>query len=299
MKKIFKTIYPLILGLAAVFSSCSDETRFPEFQDGANMRLIIDPNKSFINFDDLSTASVEFVAHSINNNIDKVEIFATYFSQVNGKHEDSLVVLTITQSDFVNGKTPTQVITATQLANDFGLENGLDDFGGGDSFTFYNVVTLNDGSVYSIKNSANSIVNNPSSSFTASFVAFIGCPSDREGIEGVYNARIEATNTYGIPPVSTLDGVTITFKGPEPFRYEVSSHDANWWLEIATGTQAPPADFFDICGTIIMQPVGSFGYGGANDNGGGSYDPETGVIIINWRNDFNDINGFIVYTPAD
>jgi hypothetical protein len=94
--------------------------------------------------------------------------------------------------------------------------------------------------------------------------------------------------------------VTIQLVGPEPFRYRVSSHDAGWWKRPeVTDTEGGPADFFDICGSIIMQPKASFGFGGANDDGGGAYDPATGIITMNWYNQVNDVFGIVTYTPEN
>jgi hypothetical protein len=136
------------------------------------------------------------------------------------------------------------------------------------------------------------------------FTVFVGCPSPAADITGTtYTATIHLEDSgggppFGLPDSNTETGVTIAFVGPEPFRYRVSSHDANWWgRPDITAVDGGPADFFDICGSIVMQPKGSFGFGGAVDNGGGTYDPATGIITMNWYNEVNDIFGFVTYTP--
>ena len=180
----------------------------------------------------------------------------------------------------------------------------IDYFEGGDNITFTATAKLKDGRVFTAANSAPSITGGAAASFTTLFTVFVGCPSPVNDITSkTYTAEIHTEDSGGAPPFglpdsSTKTGVTITFVGPEPFRYRVSSHDAGWWgRPDITGTEGGPADFFDICGSVIMQPKPSFGFGGANDNGGGSYDPVTGIITMNWYNEFNDVYGFVTYTP--
>jgi hypothetical protein len=301
---IFLTVFVLLLTV-----SCRDEdaARFPDFQSGVNARVFLYPDRSYINLDDLDNASVAFDVYSVNTDIDEL-IYTAHYVDADSATANfpSFDAIRVPGSAFVNGKATEVGISAAELAAGFGLPGGPGYFEGADNVTFTARAVLKDGRVIDGSNSAPSITGGGAASFTTSFVTYVGCPSPVEDITGkTYTATIRTYNSannppFGLPDTSTKTGVTIRFVGPEPFRYEVSSHDAGWWARPdITGTEGGPGQFFDICSQIVMQPKASFGFGGANDSGGGSYDPATGVIKINWYNSFNDIYGDVVYTPEN
>ncbi|HTE29730.1 MAG TPA: hypothetical protein VK666_05105 [Chryseolinea sp.] len=304
MKNILR--YTLLL-LITVAISCRDEdaVRFPDINTGVNARLILYPERSFINFANLSAASIAFDVYSVNDDIDEIVYTATYVDANDPETVHPPVeAIHVPGSAFVNGKATNVEITAAQLATALGLPGGINDFEGGDNITFTAKAVLNDGRTFDATNSAPSITTGAFASFTPFFTVFVGCPSPVADITSkTYTATIHLEDSNGGPPFDLVDestrtGVTITFVGPEPFRYRVSSHDAGWWAIPDVGdTEGGPADFFDICSTIVMQPKPSFGFGGANDDGGGTYDPATGIITMNWYNAANDIFGFVTYTP--
>lgn len=307
---MIKHLYiPILIALA--FFSCEDEEaiRVPELAQGANVRILVDAEFSFFDLEDLQNAKVVYDLYSANQNIEEIEISFTYYPQ-GGDAIGPIPVKVYTQSDLgADGSILNEQITAVEVAELAGLENGVDEFTGGDRVVFTNTTTLTTGVTFptytkigedSVINIEPGIVSGVNPSYTLSFSAFVGCPSPVEEISGTYTAVSTTYDSNGGPAYglgsSTKEDVTISFQGPEPFRYRVSSHDAGYWVAL-TGTEGGSADFFDICGTIIMQPKASFGFGGAADNGGGTYDPETGVITMNWYNSFNDIYGDVVYTP--
>jgi hypothetical protein len=306
MKNTFN--YFILLALAMVLAvSCRDEelVRIPKFQSGVNARLFLYPERSFVNFADLANASIAFDVYTVNTDLEEIAYSAT-FKDANSPTSvfPPKVVVTVPASAFVKGKASEIEITAIELATILGLPGGTAYFEGGDQIVFTAAAKLKDGRIIDGNNSAPSITGGGAASFTTQFTVFVGCPSPVADITGkTYKAEIHTEDSGGAPPFglpadNTLSGVKIKFVGPEPFRYQVSSHDAGWWARPdITGTEGGPADFFDICGVIIMQPKASFGFGGANDFGGGSYNSSTGVITINWRNAANDINGYVVYTP--
>jgi hypothetical protein len=308
MNKIFKYILLVTLSLTAIIS-CKDEDaiRFPEFENGVNARLFLYPERSFVNFADLANASVAFDVYSVNKDLAEIVYTATYVDADSAEAVfDPVPAIVVPGSAFVNGKATNVEITATELATALGLPGGTAYFEGGDRITFTAAAKLNDGRIFDANNSAPSITGGAAASFTTQFTVFVGCPSPVDEITGTtYTATIHTEDSgggppFGLPDSNTIEEVTITFVGPEPFRYRVSSHDAGWWArEDITGTEGGPADFFDICGDIIMQPKGSFGFGAAVDNGGGTYDPATGIITMNWYNEFNDIYGFVTYVPEN
>jgi len=306
MKKIIKHIF-VLLCFFAIAVSCRDEdsVRFPDLATGVNARLQLYADRSYINLADISSAAVAFDVYSINNDIDELVYTATY---VDASSPNTVFppaeAIRVPGSAFTNGKATEIQITAAELAAALGLPGGASHFDGGDNVTFTTTARLRDGRVFTAANSAPSITGGAAASFTTLFTVFVGCPSPANDItSGTYKAEIHLEDSDGAPPFglpdsNTKTGVTIALVGPEPFRYRVSSHDAGWWARPdITDTEGGPADFFDICGDIVMQPKPSFGFGGANDNGGGSYDPVTGIITMNWYNAGNDIFGFVTYTP--
>ncbi len=305
MKNILRYSFVLLV-LTAMSCRDDDAVRFPDLETGVNARLILDPDRSFINFADLSSASIAFDVYSVNTDIDEIVYTATY---VDASDPDAVhppvEAIRIPGSAFVGGKASNIETTAAELAEILGL-SGVDDFEGGDNITFTTKAYLQDGRTFDVNNAAPSITGGVAASFTTLFTVYVGCPSPVNDITSkTYTAEIHLEDSngdapFGLVDVSTRENVTITFVGPEPFRYRVSSHDAGWWaIPDVSGVEGGPADFFDICGTVVVQPIGSFGFGAANDNGGGSYDPTTGVITMNWYNEFNDIYGFVTYTPED
>jgi hypothetical protein len=290
-------------------SACDDgdQERFPDFKNGVNARLFLYPERSFINFSDLSTASVAFDLYSVNKDLEEIVYHAQFIESNNPDANFPIVpAITVPGSAFVDGKATEIEVTATELAEAFGLPGGTAYFEGGDQIIFTAEAKLKDGRVFTAENSAPSITGGAAASFTTQFNVFVGCPSPVDDITGTtYTASIITEDSggnppFGLPDTSTKTGVTIEFVGPEPFRYEVSSHDAGWWARPdITATEGGPADFFDICGTIVVQPIGSFGFGGANDAGGGTYDAATGIIKFNWYNDFNDIYGYVTLVPEN
>lgn len=300
------TLRYTILLLLLVAISCRDEdaVRFPDLKNGINARLILYPDRSFINFANLSQASIAFDVYSENTDLDELVYSATY---VDASNPDvvypSVDAIRVGADAFVDGKATNVEISAEELATKLGLEGGMDFFEGGDNITFTAKAKLTDGRTFDASNSGPSITGGAFASFTTVFTVYVGCPSPVNDITSkTYTAEIHLEDSgggppFGLPDSNTKANVTITFVGPEPFRYRVSSHDAGWWgRPDIVDTEGGPADFFDICGTILMQTK-PFDYGAANDAGGGSYDPQTGVIKMNWYNAANDIYGFVTYTP--
>lgn len=300
------------MGFAFISCEDKDEIRVPEVEKGPNVRLRVDPEFSFINFDDLNSAKLKFDLFSESKNLHRVDITARYYSLTEDSTYKDVVVKSYTQADInnANGVILNQEITAQELVTALNLPEGLNNLSGGDRFQMINFVTMENGTVYpdtTLSGNLNieaGIIQGTSTSYTVTFNAFVGCPSPQSDIVGTYTAEIVTENTAGGPPFglpnTSSREVTVSFSGPEPFRYTVSSHDAGWWARPdVTATEGGPADFFDICGQIITQPIASFGFGGASDAGGGSYDPETGIITLNWYNPFNDIYGFVVLTPKE
>ena len=126
MKNILK--YTFILALLFIGAiSCRDEdaVRFPDVSTGVNARLLLYPERSFINFADLSSASVAFDLYSINQDLEEIVYTATFVDASSPTTVFPPVdAITVPASAFVNGKATDVEITAAELAALLGLPGG-------------------------------------------------------------------------------------------------------------------------------------------------------------------------------
>ena len=197
-------------------------------------------------------ASIAFDVYSVNTDLEEIVYSATF---VEASDPDAVYptvpAITVPGSAFVSGKASDIKITADELATLLNLPGGKDYFEGGDKVTFTAMAKLTDGRTFDATNSAPSITGGTFPSFTVQFDVFVGCPSPQEEIAGEYWSIMEY-NDGGEPVGDTVD-VTVTFAGPEPFRYHVTDHTVELYVPYG-GTQYP-ADFYDICGQSILQPA--------------------------------------------
>ena len=311
MKNINK-LFLLIIATVLVLASCRNEdlVRFPELEDGANVRVVVDPNSSFFNFENLEAARFKYDVYSLNTNIEKVDIFI-YFVPINGDPQVRKLLETFTQADFDagNGKISREY-SAQQMVDLFGL-GSLDNLAGGDAFNFRNVTTLANGRVFSDSTivsdapafgtnrpgsiTANIIAATASTSFTSSFSTFVGCPSS---LGGRYKVVTTATSTDGCCPteITVEYETTITQTGATNYTLTDFSSGtyAAWYCApyalCASTFEGLGATALDVCGSVSLAAP----YWGSA--GEGSVDDGTGVITIQWANVFGDA-GTSVFTP--
>lgn len=257
MKNILKYTALLIVALMVTISCTDDDaTRFPDFESGVSARVFLYPERSFVNFDDLGAASIAFDVYSYSTDIEQIVYKVQYLdADQPGVNYPTLDAITVPASAFVSGKATELEITAAELATLFELPGGVAHLSGGDSFVFTAEATLTDGRVFTAENSAPSITGGATPSFTTTFTAYVGCPSPVDQIEGTYEATM-IYNNFDIGIGTTVE-VEVTFVGPEPFRYSVTDHTAE--LYVPFGGEQYEADFYDICGTTVLQPATSFG----------------------------------------
>jgi hypothetical protein len=297
MKKYL--IHSFVLLLTLLASSCRDEdlVRMPKLQEAVNMRVVVDPQKSYLNFQNLGTASFEFDAYSVNRNLQKVDFYGTYLSLA-GDTLDRKVVKSLSQADFVNGKARV-VITPTDVANAFGIPGGVAGLAGGDVLNFETVATLTDGRTFSAENAAPSITGGNNASFTTAFTTFIGCPSDLP-ITGDYSSVATGTSTDpGASPATVTNlskEVSITQTGPTSYSIsDIFGGLYEAWYGAPYGFEGDtPATITDICGTVSI-PTFTEPYGESLESTY-SRDAATGVITITWVNGYGD-TGTVVLTP--
>jgi hypothetical protein len=297
MKKYL--VYSFALLSALLASSCRDEdmVRMPQLQEAVNLRVVVDPQKSYLDFENLNTASFEFDAYSINRNLQQVAFSGTYIT-LTGDTLEPRVLKTLTQADFTNGKARV-VITPTDVATAFGIPGGVAGLAGGDVVSFETVATLTDGRTFSAANVAPSIASGANPSFTPVFNTFIGCPSNLP-IVGTYTSRVTGTSTDpGVSPATVTDlagEVTITQTGPTS--YTLSDIFAGlyetWYGELYGVEGNTPATIVDICGAVSIPTFEEpFGYPLVSTY---SRNETTGVITITWENIYGD-TGTVVLTP--
>jgi hypothetical protein len=256
MKSIINKIVITCALLASVFACREeDEVRLPKLLTGVNARVILAyPDNTYFNLSDIGNAALAFDIYSKNSDLEKIEYLVTYTTAA-GVASTQELGITVPASAFVNGKAERVSVSATDLAQLFALPGGTAALQGGDSFTLVPKAYLADGRIIDATNSAPSITTGANASFTTQIIAYVGCPSNVNAIAGTYRSTMEFNN-FGIGIGNEVE-VTVTFVGPEPFRYRVTDHTAE--LYVPFGGTKFVADFYDICGTAVLQPANSFG----------------------------------------
>jgi hypothetical protein len=186
-----------ILSASLILSGCRDEevVRFPEFQDGVNLRISVDPAFSFLNADDLAGAKVQFSLYSENDDLQEVELSMVYYNFSQDSTYPATVWKTYGQGDFSDGAILNEVITAQSIASLYGIDQSL--IGGGDRIDIANQTTLTDGRVFPSAtlpdtrfeaiNISPSIQGSPASgAFSTGFTAFVACPISQSFATGTY-----------------------------------------------------------------------------------------------------------------
>lgn len=167
MKTAHKFCFLLLLTLGLWACEDEDAIRIPEFLEGANMRIVLDANKSSLKLSAINSSTIEFDAYSINTNLQKVELIGAFIGKADTVENE--VLFTLPGSAFANGKAR-GVITAADVVKAFKLA-GTSSLNAGDLISLETHVTLTDGRVMSPENSAPSILQGAYASFTA-FVEF-------------------------------------------------------------------------------------------------------------------------------
>jgi hypothetical protein len=285
--------------------SCEDPDaiRLPDFQTGVNVRVVIDPDNTFLDFSDITNAKFIFDAYTENTDLESVIFYLSYY--------DLSADSTFEELPIVFDQFPQQhyEYTSQQLADLFGLPGGINDLDGGDLFNFRTEAITTDGRKYpdtvlsglpqeSLNVNPNIINSSATTSFTSTFNTFVGCPSN---LEGTYTAVVNATSTDGCstcgPAVDLTSTITFTRTGPTNYSLtNFASGAFDYWYCPAYGLCASDtfdplgASLLDICDNVTL----SAGYWGCT--GTGTVDPNTGVITISWENVYGDA-GTTVYTP--
>lgn len=280
MKLIINTKYLLALILVALWA-CDSEDEFvnpvDEFPSGGLVRADIREESQSINlFGDLSAQSITFdltpydASGTRGEFIEKLDIFAIYSSPLGAVISDTILIST--ETTLVDA---TISYTMQRMVDSFTELTSLDDIKGGDNFTFVFQTTMTDGRIFHPDNIAPAICGAPNARGTCTFVIPVVCPSDIP--EGTY-----AATSVGFGTTTNKD---VTVKKSGSLIYDISDISAGL-LGVLTNNPTFDAggQFQDFCNLInvptfsppglvpVSQPAGNFG----------SYDPDTGVIVIRW-----------------
>jgi hypothetical protein len=193
MKLFLKYTFLVAFGLfAAAACRDDDKVRFPDLQSGVNARVVVNPNTVVFNFLDIDNANLKFDVYSENKDIKEITYTATYVDATfpNQKYP-TVVVKKIPGSAIQNGKISDVTLTANELSDAFDLPGSGKYLGGGDSFTFFASVELNDGRVFNASNSAPNIATGAAASFTTTFKLFVSCPFSADEAAGTYKVTAD------------------------------------------------------------------------------------------------------------
>jgi hypothetical protein len=308
--KFLQFLTIIFLGsVSLLITSCVDNEGgpFPDLQDGVNMRIQFAPGASVVDPANVDNGKLTFNIYSQNDDLDKVELFLEYYNLEQDSTYQRTLLVTIPGSEIMNrdGVYEGYEITTQQIASALGISTS--DMGGGDRFDLFNVTTLQDGRVYpsdvvvndstTIRNISPTIINQTAThSFTSQLTAYVACLPSNLG--GTYSTVTTATSTDGCCPGEVTVESEVTFTQDGAISYALSDFSAGtysfWYCNpygLCDDTFGPlGAELIHVCNQVIINA----GYWGST--GTGSIDPGTGVITINWINEFGDA-GTTVYTP--
>ena len=295
MKNIF-FLFALVIGITLI-TGCEDEDRIriPEPIGGANLRIVLDPAHSLINSTSVATDYVAWTAYSENKDLNQVELFLHYKSQVH-------LLGTYTQSDFDDGKVEGQ-FNGADLAGWFGIPGFADGSRGG-NFSIRPRVTLNDGRVYpgfihlsptdSISNLGTGITGNSNTgAFTVQRATAILCPP--ENISGSYTViSSTGTSTDGCcVGETTVSGntVVVTAVAGSTTNFNFSDFSGGLYFEwydvygITSPDDSPGTMQFNCNEVTFVNTTEPFQ---TAVQGEGLYDASTGRITYTWLNGYGD-----------
>jgi hypothetical protein len=220
-----KIKYILLLSISlGIFISCEDPDaiRLPEFKDAVNVRVVIDPDYTFLDFSDLGNAKFVFDAYTENTDLQSAVFYMSYYNLSTDSTYSEVKI------DFTEFPKQHYEYTAAELAEIFSLPGGIDDLGGGDSFSFRTEAITVDGRIYpdtvlqglpqESLNVGPDITQAPAtSSFTSNFVVFVSCPFIVSDAVGTYEVVVDGWADWDpgeqIEVVANPDGTGIVVLG--------------------------------------------------------------------------------------
>lgn len=305
MKKIKYSI-GLMLSMLVMFSACTDfvEPRIPysTFDTGLYLRTLARTSDTF-NFFDLASSrfdiTIEAVDAEESGSLTEVEVTLRHRRLIPGvglqfipdgtaTTVNTVSIRTIAASEFVDHPDSkfrrTQiVVTANEAMAALGVTAA--DIEGGDTFEFYLEATDRFGRKFNRVNASPDV--RGGIFYSSPFLYFVGvvCPSDISTPDDNWDATAETR--FGTDNAV----VKVNRQSGSQINWIVSDVSAGLYERFGFET-TQEGIYSDACGVLDWVGAGEtqFSLVAPND-GPGSYDPETGRMVIFWRDSGNNIDG--------
>jgi hypothetical protein len=323
MKNILNLTF-LAAALLLLLNGCREdsEIRFPELEKGANVRVVIDPNASFLNFEDLPNAEFNYDIYSENQNLETVELYVYYVPNDPSLASRKLLLETLTQADFNAGNGQVSRSYSAQDFVDLFDLGSLDALEGGDFFNFRNVTTLTNGRVFSdstfVSNAPGFNGNSPTTvatdmitasattHFTSVYSTFVGCPSVIptgtfiQSFSGFLAP--ESVIAWDNPEADGLEHeVTITRTGPVSYQVSQVDQPAEYYYgSIGYSGFSNTGLIQDICGTLQGSYNTQFVAAAFNpiiDPANSSFDNDAQTLTIAFTTGFGGEGTYAYFKP--
>lgn len=307
MKKLLYSLLPVLTIWALVACEEDKQRGMDESEPGVNFRMIPEPGQ--INLND-ADPKVSLTMYSENHNIEEVKVLIERTDASSETTTDRFVLKTYAGSSLTNDGNTKLSLTLAELAAAVGVD--VSELEGGDSFSLYNIVTLDNGVTYpdtirltdatgtkEVLNLGNVFTADGTTSYTLQVTINLVCPSDLAGTFSYVTTNIACENCDGSVPGAAACGASVagvgTLTESDNFGvYNVS--DATFGQYGCAWADAPAegVTFIDVCGKVSTG--GADAYGLVYTFTIVSNDGET--LTINWENDYGD-SGTTALTRTD
>ena len=294
MKQILFSL--LIAATTVMILACEEQEKFgiDQSDKAFNLRMAPDKNSFDISVGD---PQINFTLYSDTRSIEKITFMVELLQFGTGGPTPRAVLKEIPGSTFGSNPSTSVALKLSDFVSAVGLTLG--DLAGGDEFTLYNVVTMNDGRVYpdTLKFGDEEFVNVENSFFTSagstSFTSQISfpvlCPFVAADAAGTYTVTTDEAEVFYEPNEPVIIGgpgpnqVTIKNLFAHPQMYDVIV-DVNPATDVATVRKQPAwnSDNF------------GWGFGEATVEGEGFYFSCTGFVTLDLDHSV-DAGSFGVY----
>ena len=140
-----KTIYTSILFCLTVLFACEEQEKFGLAQSDTAVNFRMVPNAGAFNLAD-NNSQVTFTMYSSTDNIESIEVVVELYKFLSNSTTPRVKLTDIDGATISNDGTSKITIALQQFADAVGVD--IAELGGGDVFSIYNVVELENGNVY-------------------------------------------------------------------------------------------------------------------------------------------------------
>jgi hypothetical protein len=287
-----------VLVVTALVSCGDDEKRgVDQADDGVNFRMITESAQ--INLKD-ADPRVNLTMYSESHNIDHVTVLIERTQASTEETTERFVLKTFDAGSITNDGSMKLSLTLAQLAEAVHVNAG--ELDGGDSFTLYNIVTLNNGVTYpdtikltdetgtkKVLNLGNVFTSGGTTSYTPLITISLVCASDLGGTYSYVTTNIQCENCDASVPGEGACGVSVSGTGTLKETgnlgvYSVSDATFGEYGCAWADTPAEGVTLIDVCGKISTG--GSDKYSLVYTFTIKGNDGET--LTIDWENDYGD-----------